>query len=147
MFGFLLTLMILDGFLLIGVVLLQSGKGGGLAAMGGGVSMGTDSLIGGRQAATLLTRMSWITGAIFLVLALVLSVMSSRRIQPSSVLQGEFQQQTAPAEPQPVVPGATEPGAGGAIPGTQPQGAEPQGTQPPQGGEQPQTGQPQGSGS
>lgn len=139
MFGFLLTLMILDGFLLIGVVLLQSGKGGGLAAVGGGVSMGTESLIGGRQAATLLTRMSWITGALFLLLALVLSVMSSRAVQPSSILQGEFQQQSTPAAPQPVVPGATEPG-GGAIPGTQPQGTQPQGTQP-------QGSQPQGSGS
>lgn len=148
MFGFLLTLMILDGFLLIVVVLLQSGKGGGLAAMGGGVGMGTDSLIGGRQAATLLTRLSWITGGIFLALALVLSIMSTRAQRPSSVLQGEFQQET-PAQPQPVLPGATPQGDAGAtpqIPGAQPTTPQNPGTQP-QGGAQPNPGtQPNGGG-
>ncbi|HEX7049620.1 MAG TPA: preprotein translocase subunit SecG [Longimicrobiales bacterium] len=108
MFGILLTLLILDGILMTVVVLLQSGKGGGLAAVGGGA--GTETFIGGRQAATLLTRATWVTGGIFLFLALVLSVMSSRREQPESVLQGEFQ--TAPA-PQPVLPGLqTEQGQG-----------------------------------
>ncbi len=127
MFGFLLTLMILDGFLLVGVVLLQSGKGGGLAAVGGGAPMGTDSLIGGRQAATLLTRMSWGTGALFLILALTLSVLSSRSQQPSSILRNEFQQEQQQA-PQPVLPGVTP------DQGAQPQGAQPEGAQAPAGG-------------
>ena len=42
--------------LLVGAVLLQAGKGGGLAAVGGGAS--TDTFIGGRQAATLLTQIN-----------------------------------------------------------------------------------------
>jgi preprotein translocase subunit SecG len=142
-FTFLLTLMILDGVLLTVVVLLQAGKGDGLAAVGGGASIpGAESLIGGRQAATLLTRASWTTGALFLVIALVLSVMSSRQIRPNPILRQEFQQ-TTPTAPQPVLPGATQPpgaqsqgtaqpgAAGGtqpAIPGTQPK--KPGGTQP-----------------
>ena len=111
MFAFLLVLLILDGLLMMVIVLLQSGKGDGLAAMGG-APMGTDSFIGGRQAATLLTKATWVTGGLFMGLAFVLSILSSRQQRPTSVLRGEFQQQTAPA-PQPVLPGATpiKPGA------------------------------------
>jgi preprotein translocase subunit SecG len=103
-FGLLLTLLIIDGILLIVSVLLQAGKGGGLAAVGGGA--GTDTLMGGRQAATLLTRTSWITGGLFLFLSLCLSILSTGpRNAPESILRQEFQQ-TAPATaPQPVVPG------------------------------------------
>ena len=112
MFGLLITLLILDGILLMVVVLLQSGKGGGLAAMGG---VGTDSFIGGRQAANLLTKTSWVSGAVFLVLALALSIISSRERAPSSILQEEFQQGPAPAA-QPVLPGTqpVQPPAGAA---------------------------------
>lgn len=128
MFTFLLILLILDGLLLTVVILLQAGKGDGLAAMGGS-GTSTDSVIGGRQAATLLTRTSWIGGGVFLALALVLSILSSRAQSGDSILRGEFQQ--APVAPQPIVPGATpqteEPAA---IPGTTPQdeAAVPDGT-------------------
>jgi len=122
-YGFLLTLLLIIGVFLTIVVLLQSGKGGGLAAMGGS-GTGSDTLIGGRQAATLLTKATWVSGGLFLAIALALSVMSSRMAQPSSVLQGEFQ---------PVVPSAPAP-----LPGIQPQ--EQTETPPPsapEGGEQP----------
>lgn len=109
MFGFLLTLMILDGLLLMVVVLLQAGKGGGLASVGGGA--GTETFVGGRQAATLLTRTTWVTGGIFLFLALVLSVMSANRAAPESLLRQQFQQ-GAPALPEPVLPGVEEGGQG-----------------------------------
>lgn len=91
MFGFLLALMILIALLLIVIILMQSGKGGGLAAEFGGASSSTDSFIGGRQAANLLTRLTWIGGGLFMFLALVLSVLSSRSVgQPESILRGEF---------------------------------------------------------
>jgi len=104
-FTFLLVLMILDGFLLGVVVLLQAGKGGGLAAMGGGA--GTETFIGGRQAATILTKATWITGGVFLALALVLSILSSRARRPDeSILQREFREvPAAPAQPRPILPG------------------------------------------
>mgnify|MGYP000165094300 CR=1 FL=1 len=116
MVAFLVTLLILDGLLLMAVVLLQAGKGGGLAAVGGGAS--TDNFIGGRQAATLLTRTTWIAGAVFLALSLVLAVMSSRDTgEPRSILQQEAQ----PAVPQPLdVPGAAPSEEGGAVPGLAP---------------------------
>lgn len=105
MFTILLLLMILLGIGLIVVVLLQAGKGGGLAAMGGG--SGTDTFVGGRQAATILTKATWMGGGLFLFLALTLSIMSSRQRGTDSILQEEFRQ-TAPAAPQPVLPGASE---------------------------------------
>lgn len=106
MFGLLLTLLILDGILLMVVVLLQAGKGGGLAAMGGGA--GADTVLGGRQAANLLTKTTWVTGALFLVLSLILSIMSTGSSgTPESILRQEFQQ-TAPVAPQPVIPGVEQ---------------------------------------
>lgn len=122
MFTLLLILLLLDGVLMSIIVLLQSGKGGGLAAVGGGGG-GTmaDQLIGGRQAATLLTKATWVTGGLFLGLSLVLSVLSSRSISPTSVLQDEFSQ-PVPIVPQPLT--GTDP-ATPAIPGTQPAGTTP----------------------
>ncbi|MGD8319362.1 MAG: preprotein translocase subunit SecG [Gemmatimonadota bacterium] len=102
MYGFLLVVLILDGILLGIVILLQSGKGGGLAAVGGGAAM-TEGILGGRQATTVLTRATWIAGTIFMVLAFVLSIMSSRAQQPESVIQVDAPA-TAPA-PEPVLPG------------------------------------------
>jgi preprotein translocase subunit SecG len=115
MFTFLIVLLILDAIVLVIAVLLQAGQGGGLASLGGGA--GTDMFMGGRQAVTLLTKISWWSGAIFLSLALLLSVMSSRAVQPRSVLEGsvpapqpvqnaaplplEGQGQTPPAQPAP----------------------------------------------
>lgn len=120
MVTFLVIVLLLDGFFLMGVILLQAGKGGGLAAVGGGAS--TDNFIGGRQAASLLTRSTWTAGAIFLALSLVLAVMSTRGgSQPDSLLQREFQQGPA-AAPQPLELPGTEGGFEGeepaAIPGT-----------------------------
>jgi preprotein translocase subunit SecG len=118
-FTLLLILLLLDGLLLGIVVLLQSGKGGGLASMGGGA--GTDTLIGGRQAATILTKASWICGGAFMALALILSVLSSRASRPESILRDEFATPPAGAQaPAPVLPGAQPapqqgaPAAGGA---------------------------------
>jgi preprotein translocase subunit SecG len=71
MFAFLVVLLILDALLLSVVVLLQAGQGGGLASLGGG---GTDTVLGGRQAVTILTKLSWWCGGIFMLLSLVLSL-------------------------------------------------------------------------
>ena len=119
MYYFLLAVLVLDGVFLGIVVLLQSGKGGGLAAMGGGASA-TEGILAGRQATTVLTRATWVSGGIFMGLALVLSIMSSRARQPQSLLLDQIQQ-TAPA---PILPGTPrelpgevgETGAGGEVP-------------------------------
>jgi len=100
-YGILLAVLILDGIFLGVVVLLQSGKGGGLAAMGGGAAA-TDGLLGGRQATTMLTRATWITGGTFMTLSLILSIMSSRAQLPQSILR-QNEVLTAPVA-QPILP-------------------------------------------
>ena len=113
MYYFLLGLLVLDGLFLGVVILLQSGKGGRLAAMGGGAAA-TEGILGGRQATTVLTRATWISGGAFMALALILSIMSSRAQVPQSILLDDLQQ-SAPA-PTPILPGLTdtpaEPGSG-----------------------------------
>ncbi len=96
LYGFLLAFLILDGIFLGVVVLLQSGKGGGLAAMGGGAAA-TDGILGGRQATTMLTRATWTTGSLFMALSLVLSIMSSVAQQPESILRQDASPTTATA--------------------------------------------------
>jgi preprotein translocase subunit SecG len=93
MFALLVTLLILDALILSVVVLLQAGQGGGLASLGGG---GTDTVLGGRQAVTILTKLSWWCGGIFLVLSLVLSFVP--RGGNSSALQQRLRAAT-PAAP------------------------------------------------
>ena len=100
-YGILLAALILDGIFLGVVVLLQSGKGGGLAAMGGGAAA-TDGILGGRQATTMLTRATWTTGGLFMFLSLVLSIMSSRAQLPQSILRQD-PVSTAPVA-QPILP-------------------------------------------
>jgi len=106
MYGFLLAVMVLDGLFLSVVILLQAGKGGGLAAVGGGGGTMADGVLGGRQATTVLTRATWASGTIFMVLALVLSIMSSRSAAPESVIEVDAPATTT--APEPVLPGLGE---------------------------------------
>ena len=86
MYTVLLVLLLLDAILLAAAVLLQAGQGGGLASLGGG--SGTEVFMGGRQAVTLLTKVTWWCAGIFLFLALTLAIMSSQSGAPRSALQG-----------------------------------------------------------
>jgi preprotein translocase subunit SecG len=107
MYTFLLVLLVLDSLVLGAAILLQAGKGGGLAASFGGVSTAADSFIGSRQAGNLLTKTSWWGGGIFLALAFLLQVMSTRTAAPRSVLDhlpGQTAAPTAPSTTQPAVP-------------------------------------------
>jgi preprotein translocase subunit SecG len=108
MYRFLVVLLVLDAIMLVLVILAQSGKGGGIAATFGGASSSAESFMGSRQQATLLTKVSWYGGGLFLALGLVLSIMSTQRTVPRSILDDTFQQ---PATTAPVIP---TPGTGGA---------------------------------
>jgi preprotein translocase subunit SecG len=130
MYNFLLAILVLDGLFLGVVILLQSGKGGGLAAMGGGAAA-TEGILGGRQATTVLTRATWIAGGSFMVLALVLSILSSRAQQPQSILL-DGMEQAAPA-PAPILPGLTDDAGGAGETGGE-TGETPGGTGTPEGG-------------
>lgn len=104
MYTFLLVLLVINSLVLIAAVLLQSGKGSGLSANFGGASSSPDSFVGTRQAATLLTRITWYGGGIFLALAFVLQIMGTRTSSatPTSVLDPLSRQgSAAPAAPAP----------------------------------------------
>src|SRR2546423_12158439 len=101
LYNFLLTLLVIDCVVLIAAVLLQSGKGGGLAASFGGASSSPDAFIGIRQAGNLLTTASWWCGGIFLGLCFILQLMSTHTSAPRSVLEKGLGTQPTNAAPAP----------------------------------------------
>ena len=101
LYNFLLVLLVIDCFVLILGILLQSGKGGGLAASFGGASSSPDALIGIRQAGNLLTTVSWWGGGIFLGLCFILQIMSTHTSAPRSVLEKGLGTQPANVAPPP----------------------------------------------
>lgn len=87
LYTFLLTLLVIDCIVLMLAILLQAGKGTGLAANFGGASSSPDAFIGIRQAGNLLTKASWWGGGVFLFLCFVLQLMSTHTSAPRSVLE------------------------------------------------------------
>lgn len=134
-YTFLLTLLILDCVVVVLAILLQSGKGSGLAASFGGASSSPDALIGIRQAGNLLTNISWWGGGIFLGLSFILQIMSTHTTTPRSVLEKGLGSQpvniappptSAPAVPLEPAPSATVPATGPATsPATTPPASAP----------------------
>jgi preprotein translocase subunit SecG len=110
MYTFLLVILIIDSLVLVAAILMQAAKGGGLAASFGGVSTAADSFIGTRQAGNVLTKLAWWAGGLFLFLAFVMQLMSTRGRTPTSILDQGLSKtpSTAPATttppPQSVVP-------------------------------------------
>jgi preprotein translocase subunit SecG len=107
LYTFLLTLLVIDCVVLTLAILLQSGKGSGLAASFGGASSSPDAFIGIRQAGNLLTKVSWWGGGVFLGLCFILQLMSTHASAPRSVLEkglGTQPQNVAPPTSAPAVP-------------------------------------------
>ena len=92
LFNLILGLHVVNCIVLIIVVLLQSSKGGGLAgAFGGG---GGQTMFGGAETATFLSKITTYLAVAFMVLALILAFMSARRsTTPRSVIRQAAQQQ------------------------------------------------------
>ena len=134
----LLSLLIVDCFVLAAAVLLQSGKGTGMAASFGGVSSSPDAFIGTRQAGNLLTKIGWWSGGVYLAIAQVLQISSAHARVPKSVLDQAVTpppaapSTQAPATAAPALPFQAAPSsAPGAAPGATPgaaRGANPPGT-------------------
>jgi preprotein translocase subunit SecG len=110
--GVLVGILVLDALVLAASILLQAGKGGGLAASFGGAGSSPNSLLGSREAGNLLTKTSWWTGGIFLGLAFVLFVMAGSGRQVQSILDQPFS--APPTSSAPV--GAPSGGASQALP-------------------------------
>jgi preprotein translocase subunit SecG len=118
LYTFLLTLLVITCIVLMLAILLQSGKGTGLAASFGGASSSPDALIGIRQAGNILTKISWWGGGIFLGICFILQIMSTHTSAPRSVLEQGLGTQpqnvappptSAPAVPLEAAPATTAP--------------------------------------
>jgi len=109
------TFYVLTCLILLLVILLQQGKGDMAAAFGGGSSQ---SAFGARAGATVLSKATAILAVLFMVGAMVLSIMGQRG--PGSVVSGT--KGPAPvAAPKPVTPPpATPPATPQATPPQQP---------------------------
>ncbi len=136
---------ILDCLLLIGIILLQPGEGGDLAAAFGGAS--SQTAFGARGSATFLQKLTTALAVLFMLLSIVLVVvtnMKQRNIMETSL---PVTKQTAPVKPVPVEapPAAAKeaqtPGATEAKPAAAPEGkagsAVPSGTTAPKASEKP----------
>ena len=124
MYAFLLIVHLLICLALIGVVLIQSGKGGGLA--GGAFGGSAQTVFGGRGATDVVTRATMILGGLFFVTSLTLALMTSgQRGSSRSLIQevarksaGTQTQQPGNAPRSPAGPGSAVPApAGGSAPG------------------------------
>lgn len=85
MFTFLIVLILIVALLMALVVLLQSGKGGGLAGIASGGQ--TTQILGARQAPDFLEKATWGLGAIFLVLCVVTTFFIPNAEGGGSILQ------------------------------------------------------------
>lgn len=93
LFNLLIGLHVFVCLVLILVVLLQSSKGSGLAgAFGGGG--GGQTMFGGQETATFLSRLTTYLAILFMVLSLLLAFLSARRSSsgPRSVVREAAQQ-------------------------------------------------------
>jgi preprotein translocase subunit SecG len=93
-------------FLMVVVILLQAGKGQGLAgAIGGG--MAGQSIFGGRGAGDFLSKTTTYLAAIYLVLALLIGMVyksEADETQKSLIQKRTEEQQTLPSSTLPVAP-------------------------------------------
>jgi preprotein translocase subunit SecG len=112
MFAFLISIHVLTCLILVVVVLMQAGKGGGLAGAFGGPGGAGQSFFGGRGAATFLSKATVALGSLFFVTAISLALITaSQSTTSNSLIQQEAQQQGTTPLPAPGQPGAP-PGQG-----------------------------------
>ena len=103
---------------LIAVILLQAGKGGGMAGAFGGA--GAQTVFGGRGAQTLLGKVTSAMAAIFMLTSLTLAYNASK----SGSVIDRHGPKAAPAEPAPAAP--AEPAGGAPAQGAPVEGTPPQ---------------------
>ena len=89
MFGFLLSLHVLNCILLILVVLLQRSKGAGLSGVFGGG--GSQNVFGGRGGAPFLAKATSALAILFMTTSLSLAILSASRTVPKSAIEKEME--------------------------------------------------------
>ncbi len=103
MFTFLIVLIALIGIVMTFLVLVQAGKGGGLAGIAAGGA--TTQILGARQAPDVLEKATWTLATLFIVLCILTNFTITPEDRQESVIQQEAQQpgtqQTPPPAPAP----------------------------------------------
>jgi len=107
MYALLITIFVIVAVALVFVILVQSGKGGGLAGIAGGGDTG--SVFGGKGTAPFLTKITTILAAVFMVVALVLGFMTRGVEDESSIMERERARRMA--SPARTLPEAAQPAA------------------------------------
>lgn len=115
MYALLMGLHLLVCLCLVTVILVQSGKGGGLA--GGAFGGATQTVFGGRGATDFITRATIVLGVLFFVTSVSLAVLTSRGTGRARSIVSEAAKRSATGAP--AAPGRGTP-AGGAPTGTAP---------------------------
>jgi preprotein translocase subunit SecG len=94
LYGFLLTLYIINCLFLVLVILMQKGKSGlGLGGLGGGAQM----LFGGGGGQDIFQKISWVLGSIFMAGAMILSLMKTTEHKNFKYVTSKYiAQQTIP---------------------------------------------------
>lgn len=115
MYTVIIVIIGLIGLLMSIVILLQSGRGTGLAGIAAGES--TRQVLGARQAPDLLEKATWTLATMFILLAVLANFAIDRQGESESIIQEEAQQQQqggAQQNAQPALPGqgqqGTQPG-------------------------------------
>ncbi len=105
MIAVLTTLHVLNCVGLILVVLLQAGRGAGLAGVFGASSGGGGAVFGGRGAADFLGKATAVLAIVFMITSVSLSILSGRKSTPKSILMEEARRAM---QEQPILPGGGE---------------------------------------
>ncbi|MEA3107524.1 MAG: preprotein translocase subunit SecG [Gammaproteobacteria bacterium] len=101
--GFILGFHVLLALMIIGLVLLQRGKGAEAGAGFGSGASGT--VFGARGTSTLFSKLTAVFAALFFVTSLSLAYLGTRAPgEPTSVLERSVLSTPAPAAPQPAAP-------------------------------------------
>ncbi len=82
MYTALTVLHVIVAFVMVGVILLQSGKGAEIGAAFGGSSQ---TVFGARGASTMLSKLTAVTATIFMVTSLTLAILSKQRNYASTL--------------------------------------------------------------
>jgi len=106
MYTVLIILFILISFAMVVVILLQAGKGQGLAgSIGGG--MATGSIFGGRGAADFLSKVTTWVAALYIIFAVLIGMIyksEAENVQKSLIQKRMEEQQNLPTPNIPIAP-------------------------------------------
>ena len=99
MFIFLIIIITIIAIIMTFLVLIQAGKGGGLAGIAAGGA--TTQILGARQAPDVLEKATWILAALFIVLCILTNFAIDAGEQQRSIIQQSQQQGAQPLAPLP----------------------------------------------